>query len=258
MWAVGEKLQTVGEESDGSGLLEDLMLKTKTLLIGGTVLTSALLFFSGCGSDNPSQPGLSIPQGTGSGTMMVIGEVAGSDPAPGIYITDFMVSLADTGGSPISGASVEITTPSEVISLVEDAGSAGTYRAARNGYVPGNYSLVVTRGSDWVSGIRVTAPDLHLISSPASGDTVTADQPLNVVWTRTVAAVEATVECRDYESAAPELDDGQSVIPGSGNPIRDDQRIRVFRLNRVLPAGGLPGSKFEARIRNSVEPVIAL
>jgi hypothetical protein len=51
------------------------------------------------------------------------------------------------------------------------------------------------------------------------------------------------------------LNDGQVIIPASDNSSRDDQRIRVFRLNRVLPAGGLPGSRWEARIRNSLEPI---
>ncbi len=79
-----------------------------------------------------------------------------------------------------------------------------------------------------------------------------------VMWTRARASLEVTLETRDYVSPAPEVDDGASIVPAPGNPARADQRVRVFRLNRTVMAGGLPGSRLEARIRNSVEPVVAL
>ena len=37
---------------------------------------------------------------------------------------------------------------------------------------------------------------------------------------------------------------------------RPDQRVRVWRFNEVDIAGGLPGSRFRVKVRQTVEPVI--
>lgn len=37
---------------------------------------------------------------------------------------------------------------------------------------------------------------------------------------------------------------------------REDERIRVWRFNAVAIAGGLPGSRLELEVRNTVEPVV--
>jgi hypothetical protein len=214
---------------------------------------------AGCGSDNPAGPGGgSPPGGSGTGTLLVQADVSGSDVGSGVFQTDFTVTLRDTLGATVSGASVGVSTPTGSVILAEDGAVPGTYRAARAGYAPGTCQLTVSRGADGVSSVWVVAPDVHTVTSPAANDTVAAGQPLNVTWTRSRASLEVTLETRDYQSTAPELDDGVSVVPAPGNPARGDQRVRVFRLNRTLMAGGLPGSRFEARIRNSIEPVVAL
>jgi hypothetical protein len=43
--------------------------------------------------------------------------------------------------------------------------------------------------------------------------------------------------------------------PAVSNVTRSDQRIRLFRFNEVNLAGGLTGSRFRIKIRQSVEPV---
>ncbi|MEK7315493.1 MAG: hypothetical protein AAB011_04885, partial [Candidatus Eisenbacteria bacterium] len=54
-----------------------------------------------------------------------------------------------------------------------------------------------------------------------------------------------------------ELDDLASSIPASGNPVSADQRVRVKRSNQIAVTAGLPGSTFEATMRNTVEPLTA-
>ena len=51
-------------------------------------------------------------------------------------------------------------------------------------------------------------------------------------------------------------DTGAVVIPGTSNPARVDQRIRIFRFNEVDIAGGLFGSRMRVEVRQTVEPVI--
>jgi hypothetical protein len=52
-------------------------------------------------------------------------------------------------------------------------------------------------------------------------------------------------------------DDGTKTVPAPGNPARNDQAIRVTRINRSSLSGAAQGSTFEASVRNSVEPVVA-
>ncbi len=222
-----------------------------------TCLAALTLAFAGC-SKSPSRPGASTPPGgTGTNTLLVTADVAGSDVAPGVFSTDLTVSVSDTTGAPVSGATVQFMTPTGAVALPEDGATPGTYRTSRSGYAMGTYTLDVTRGADRVSGAWVVAPDVHTITAPAPNDTIPATSPLGVSWNRVSIAQEALIESRDYQSAA-EPDDGTSQVPPSGNPARADQRIRVFRLNRTLITGGRPGSELEATIRNSVDPVVAI
>lgn len=219
---------------------------------------AAVLLVAGCGSDKSTDPGGVLdPRGTGSGTLLVLAEIQGRDTDLATFETDFEVMVRDTLGAGVSGAVVEVVTPSGTVTVPEESPSSGVYRSTRNGYAAGSYEVRVTRGTDRVEGVRVRAPEIHTITSPSARDTVAANQSLAVTWTRIIPAEEAWLESRDYESPAAELDDGASSVPALGNPVRDDQRIRVHRQNRITAAGGLPGSHLEARIRNSIEPVIA-
>lgn len=228
-------------------------------LVAATCAAALVVGAIGCGSDGPTQPASGPPPGgTGSGTLLVQADVSGSDIAPGVFQTDFLVTVADTANRPVSGASVQVSLPSGMpVTLAEDPLSLGTYRASRAGFVAGTHTLSVTRGLDRVSGVRATAPMVHTITAPAANDTVSANQAVPVSWMRPTMAQEVSVESRDYVSPAPEADAGTSLVPAGGNPVRGDQRFRVHRLNRTLISGGRPGSRFEARFRNSVEPVIA-
>lgn len=227
------------------------------LLLGSILLS---LWLVGCGSDDPTTPTNPFinPEGTGSGTLQVIADLEGSDAGGGIFVTNYTVRVTDSSSSPVSGATVAIAGPSGSISLAEDLSELGTYRFSTGSYSPGTYVLSVTSGNDFINNVRVVAPDVHTITTPTANETVSADQILMIGWTRASAADELRIESRDYESPSSELDDGVSAVPAIGNPPRLDQRIRIYRTNTRTIAGGLPTSRFEAEIRNSVEPIISM
>lgn len=214
-----------------------------------------LAFLTSCGSDSPTGSGGSLSGGGGTQTLLVFGEVNGED-AGGVFITNFFASVSDVSGGAVVGATVTIEGPFGVATLVDDQAFPGTYSAARNGYDSGTYTLNVVSGNDRLTDVIVTAPDIHVITSPTPLDTLTADQPFVVVWTRSTAAQQVYVATLDY-FALPEPDVGTETVPGTGNPPRVDQRIRVFRQNTQAAAGGLQRSEFRATIRNSVEPIVS-
>src|SRR5262249_46911878 len=94
-----------------------------------------LMALAGCGSNGShSNPMAPVAPSTHSGTLVVVASAA-SDDASGSLSTQFTVSVADTGtGAAVSGATVEFSTPSGTVSLVEDSGTPGTYRAQRSGH----------------------------------------------------------------------------------------------------------------------------
>ena len=224
------------------------------------VLSLVVLTAAGCGGSRsaPTAPSIVAPAGgTGTSTLLVQASVEGKDLSPGVFETIFTATVYDTLNLPTSGATVSITPPMGVaVTLAEDLGTPGTYRFTSSGYQAGTFTLSVTRGADAIAGVRVVGPTVHTITSPAANATVTADQPIVVTWSRSSLAQEAKVETRNYESLA-ETDDMASSIPSSGNPARPDQRVRVKRINKTTPTAGLPGSRFEAVIRTTVEPITA-
>ncbi|MEK7348276.1 MAG: hypothetical protein AABZ94_05340 [Candidatus Eisenbacteria bacterium] len=224
------------------------------------VISMIALAASGCGggSSAPTAPGIGTPAGgTGTTTLLVQASVEGRDLSPGVFETVFTASVYDTLNLPASGATVSVTLPSGLaVVLAEDIGTPGTYRHTRSSYLPGTYTLSATWGTDAISGVRVVGPTVHTITSPAANATIAADQPITVTWNRTSPAQEAKVETRNYESLA-ETDDMASSIPSSGNPASLDQRVRVKRINKTTITAGLPGSRLEAVLRTTVEPITA-
>lgn len=226
-----------------------------------TVLSVIVIALTGCGGGGGGTPtGPSVvtpPGGTGTGTLLVQATVQGRDSGPGVYETVYTASVFDTLNQPASAAVVTIAKPGGGSVIVPEVlGTPGTYQTTQAGYSPGTYTLSVTWGLESISGARVTGPTIHTITQPLPTATITAGQPISVTWSRTSPAQNAKVETRDYESL-DESDDMASTIPGTGNPVRTDQRVRVKRSNQTAVTAGLPGSKFEAVMRNTVEPLTA-
>jgi hypothetical protein len=224
----------------------------------GWVLGSliALLVTAGCGGGNSVKPQPQAPAlPAGAGNLVIQASATGLDTAPGTFTTDFLTLVSDTLGAAVSGATVVVTDDGGSVSLVEEVGTPGTYRASRAGLPSGTMTLDVTAGAAQLLG-SVSAPDLHTITSHAANDVVQASHPIQITWSRAAVATEAMVTTKNYQGG-PEADDGTKTIPTPGNPARNDQAIRVTRTNRASLAGAAAGSTFEASVRNSVEPIVA-
>jgi hypothetical protein len=212
-----------------------------------------LPMLAGCGSNGHQNPMAPSPPSTKSGTMVVIADAASNPDGSGNTL--FTVSVADTGtGAAVSGATVEFSTPSGTVSLSEDSGTPGTYRAQSSGHVSGLYVLSVVRNLD-VATASIDMPDAHVITSPAANDVISSSNSLDVTWTRSAASQEAWVDTKDW-NAGTQTDNGSGRIPRPHNDPRADQRVSVTRRNSDNPASMAAGSVIRASVRVSVEPIV--
>jgi hypothetical protein len=231
---------------------------TNLRLWTAVTLLAVVLAGVGCGDDSSVAPddfgNLPPSGGTGSGTLLAVVEIESRDVAGEGYETEFLATLTDTLGEPVSGR-VVVTSRLGEVQLTEDV--AGTYSASRSGYETGSYTLNITGDSGSISGVTVLAPVIHAITAPTSGQTVEANTALNVRWSRAEPALQSRLDTRDYDSDWINGDPGTLWTPSVGNPPRTDQRIRITRRNVQEPAGGLSGSRFSVGIRRTVAPVVA-
>jgi hypothetical protein len=222
-----------------------------------TAVTALALSGLACGEDDPLGPAADRNQpGSGTSTVRVQAEVEVEDESGGGYITELLVRVATPAGAAVSGAVVEITADGlGTVTIPEVQGSPGDYFVVRQGAPSGDIRLSVSRGTDAVGGVVVGFPGLHAITNPAQGSTQEAGEPMVVRWTVPSEAGSAEVETRDLQQIGLP-DDGEFTIGGVDNPARTDQRIRVFRINQVTPAGATGGSFLRVSVRDTVEPVI--
>lgn len=216
-----------------------------------------LPFVVGCGSDggNPVAPLPPAPPSPTTGTLVVVASVAATADSAGSFDTEFSVTVSDTGsGAPVSGATVEFSTPSGVVGLNEDSGTAGLYRTQSAGHAAGTYGLSVTRGLVIAAG-SIEMPEAHVVTSPACNDTLSSSNQLDVTWTRAVAAQEAWLDTKDWTTGV-QSDDGSAKVPKGHNDPRNDQSVGVTRRNSANPPSMAVGSRLQASVRVAVEPFV--
>jgi hypothetical protein len=221
----------------------------------GSVVGLTLAMVALACSDSTGPAASRNEPGTGTATLRVNGEIEGQDVAGG-FVTQFLVSVRDAAGSPVSGAVVIVRNSAlGTVNLLELNPASGDYEASVNTFAAGDYRLDVTRGTDNVQGVVVGGISSHRILGPRADTTITAGQPFTVTWTRPSEALGAELETRDF--AVDGLSDlGTYSVSGADNPARPDQRIRLWRYNQVTIAGGLSTSQLRLSIRNTVEPVV--
>lgn len=220
-----------------------------------TMLALSTALLVACG-DSPSGPAAERNSpGTGSRTMLVKADIEGQD-VPGGFVTDFEVQLRDAQGAAISGATVTVKNAAlGTVNLLEDGAGSGDYIATVNAFAAGDYRLDVVKGTDNVTGVVIGGMSAHSITSPTANDTVAANQPFNIEWTRPSEAAGADIETHDFLAEGVQ-DAGSYTVPANQNPAEPNQRIRVWRFNEVSIAGGLFGSELKLSVRNTVEPVV--
>ena len=221
----------------------------------GSVLSLTLAVLTLACSDSTGPAASRNEPGTGTATLRVNGEIEGQDVAGG-FVTQFLVSVRDAAGAPVSGAVVIVrNTALGTVNLLELSAASGDYEATVNSFASGDYRLDVTRGTDNVLGVVVGGLAAHQITSPVANGTAPAGQAMTVTWSRPSEAVAVDLGTRDF-LAEGIPDAGTYTIPAGNNPVRPDQRIRVSRYNQVNIGGGLVGSQLKLSIRNTVEPVV--
>ncbi|MEX2473133.1 MAG: carboxypeptidase-like regulatory domain-containing protein [Gemmatimonadota bacterium] len=226
-------------------------MTVKKLWIFAATLTVA----AACG-DDPVAPAIDRNDpGTGTSTLMVEAYIEGQDVSGG-FVTEFEVEVSDAQGEPVSGATVTVQNSSlGTVNLLETDAGSGEYVATVNSFAAGDYRLDITRGSDEVRGAVVGGLSTHTITSPSANDTLTANEPFPVTWTRQSEAAGVDIETRNF-SAEGRSDTGSFTIPETSNPASDDQRLRIWRFNEVDIAGALFGSELKLSIRNTLEPLV--
>lgn len=229
--------------------------KTMKHLKLASLISLAAFMLSSCGG-NSTNPG-PIDPGPGSNSLVVTAMVSGSDLGAGQFSTIFSVTITDSLGGFINDAQVTIAhSAMNVMTLPWDPLQPGTYIDSVNSYNSGTYTLNIARGTDFVNGAVVNAPDVHTITSPTTSVVLRPDIPFDVTWVRVAAANEAEIQTLDLTPVIT-ADIGTYSVPAS-NVSRTDQQVWVRRRNNTTPLGTRVGSNFRAVISVSVQPILVM
>jgi hypothetical protein len=185
--------------------------------------------------------------GSGSGTLSVDARIEQSSS------TSFDLDLKDGAGVVVSGATVVIhNDPFGNVTLPEQAGTPGHYRAAMSAVSGGDFGLDVSHPSKGsVTGVVVGNPGMHGINAPVADVAVPSGQPLQISWTTPATAYSASIQTKNFGPVqAP--DTGAYTIPGASNPIENAQRLELLRQNVVNISGGTIGSQLSLTSKVSV------
>lgn len=225
------------------------------------ILASSIVTLVACSSD-PLEPGSGDQAGTGTNTLRVNASVMAKPritnaKLAGDFLTEFRVQLS-LNDTPVSSGSVTVRSAAINMPLAwkDNGQSAGRWEASVAGYDE-VYQLDVMSGDDRVTGVVVDGPDIHSITSPSAGAALDATTAIALTWDRVETADEArlSVESDDVTVA----DTGTYTM--SPRTLRADKgstktnRMRVTRVNRVLPAGAVGDSSVSVGVVNEIEVV---
>ncbi len=210
-----------------------------------------------CGSD-------ASDGGTGSQTLLIDADI---DATPEIFnartANDFTTELrvrVTRAGAPVTTGDVVVTSDGgEVVLAYDAADGPGRWRGAQAGYHE-VYRLDVTSGDDYVHGVQLDGPDLHVFTSPDGSAAVDATRPVIVTWAAEEEAESATLETKEMDPLSI-LDTGSFEIPVGGLKSKEteteQEELRLVRLARQSPAGAVAGSQLSVRIENRLQLLVA-
>jgi hypothetical protein len=233
----------------------------KTHFVSLTCALSLSACLAACGgADSDLDPGAGDDPGEGTSTLHVEGRV-GAEPrfsnaqSAADFDTEFSVriTLNDLG---VTTGEVTITSNSGTFPLTY-VGDNGRWEGNGGGYDE-VYVLDVISGADAATGIRVDGPDFHTFVKPTAGETVDSTLPLEVTWSAREPADSTAIraDAIDWVSIPDEHTyslAGGALAANSGEATTND--LQLVRVNRVIPAGAIPGSEFSVRIENSIQVV---
>lgn len=205
-----------------------------------SVLAAAAL--AACGSD-----GITTDPGRGSGTLLVDGSVGYEGGAAELRVT------VERAGVAVLDAVVEMESDLGTVALVHEGG--GSYRALQAGWGDG-YLLRVEAGEDYLEGaidapaaVQLTEPDPLVPFDPH----LAANGMVLVRWAGDGADA-ARVKTKDFEWTG--VDAGELQVPAIVF-VEASQELEVRRENRVILAGGAPGSDLNAHFDAKVTLLVS-
>lgn len=228
-----------------------------------TMLVVSTTTLGACGGTaNDLEPGAGNDPGTGTSTLAIDGEIR-AEPrlvnarSSGDFDTELSVRVT-LNLQPVTTGSVRVTSASGSVQLVFRSDS-NRWEAIAAGYDE-VYVVDVESGEDYVEGVRVDGPDIHVFMEPTAGATVDSTVPLKIMWASDEAAASASIKAEEIDRIAIP-DTGLYML--SGGTLKADKdtarenTLELVRMNRVTPAGAVGGSEVSVTVENRIE-VIAM
>ena len=210
-------------------------------------LTSMTAVSTACGGDD---------EGRGSNTLRVNATIEALNRSPNAasssgFDTQVEVEVRK-GGSAVSDAVVVVETDLGTIELTE--GNSGEYSGSQSGYAQ-VFRLSVDAGDDYLRGVRLTGPEIHVFEEPSQSGNQPADTAMVVRWSpsgadraqMSVAEMDLTVISDTGEYTVL----GQHLEASDGDV--EEEVIELWRTNVLTPAGTTTGSEVSVTVRNTLD-----
>jgi hypothetical protein len=207
---------------------------------------------TGCGGSD----GEGDSEGRGSNTLRVNAAIDAVNRSPNAvtssgFDTQVQVEVRK-GGSAVSGAVVVVETDLGTINLSE--GNSGEYRGSQSGYAR-VFRLTVDAGDDYLRGVRLTGPAIHVFEEPSQGGAQSAETPMLVRWSPSGADhAEMSVAEMDVTVIS---DRGEYTVLGQHLQADDgdveEEVIELWRTDVLTPAGTTTGSEVRVIVRNTLD-----
>jgi hypothetical protein len=223
-----------------------------------SILACLLLVLPACAGDGGDDAG------TGSSTLRIDADFEASPEiwnasAAGDFTTELRVTVTKDGVPVTTGEVIVGSAGGDVALIYTTTDSGGRWRGVQAGY-HASYELHVTSGDDYVHGVRVVGPDVHVFTAPIPDQAIDATVPLTVTWSRDAQADDARIETRELDATS--IPDTGSYLLAAGTlrskpDEAEQEELRVRRASRVAPAGAVAGSSVRVAVENRLELVIA-
>lgn len=223
------------------------------------VLLVSILGAGACGGSD-TDPGAGDDPGKGTSTLLINGDISAQPRlsnarARGDFDTDISVRVT-LNQQPVTTGTVTVTSSSGTVPLTYRM-DPGRWQGTAAGYDE-VYILDVVSGADFVKGVRVDGPDIHVFTAPTAGATVDSTQPLKVAWSSDQMADTASMDTEQLDRVSVPDSGTFMLAAGSLKAEKDkahENTITLTRTNHVTPSGTIGGSDFSVRIENRIDVI---